>query len=91
MTTRRAGRTAELVARVAAVIPTPGDALCADDPSWAGFAALLDAAADLLADALGTERIGDLCSLLSPPDVADDAVRALLVERTLDRLISRGH
>jgi hypothetical protein len=79
---------ADLLTRVAAIIPPPGGRLAADGASWAALDQLLDAATELLAEALGPDRMAELAELASPAVTGpeDGPVRLLLVERTLSRL-----
>lgn len=81
---------ADLVKRVAAIVPTPGDALCADDSAWEAFSAFLDEAARSLTGILGPAGIGPLRALLHSP-LAEDAVTGLLIERALTRLQDADH
>ncbi|MGW4823931.1 hypothetical protein ACWEP4_34550 [Streptomyces sp. NPDC004227] len=78
-------RAADLVTRVAAIVPTPGDALCADDNAWEAFSAFLDEAARLVTNVLGHAGIRTLRALLNS-SLGEDAVTGLLIERALTRL-----
>ncbi|UGQ11093.1 hypothetical protein LO772_30515 [Yinghuangia sp. ASG 101] len=80
---------ADLVTRVAAIVPAPGKALCADDNAWEAFSAFLDEAARLVADALGHADIRTLRALLDSP-LGEDLVAGLLIERALTRLQDGG-
>ncbi|RMB83802.1 hypothetical protein [Streptomyces shenzhenensis] len=81
---------ADLVTRVAAIVPTPGDALCADDHAWEAFSAFLDEAARLVTDVLGHAGTRTLRGLLNS-SLGEDVVTRLLIERALTRLQDGDH
>ena len=81
-------RAAALVARVAEMIPTPGDALCADDASWEAFSGLVGEAAGLVVTAVGDTGAPVLRALMTTALGADPVPR-LLLERALGRLPER--
>jgi hypothetical protein len=76
--------------RVAAIVPTPGDALCGDDMAWEAFSAFLDEAARLVTDVLGHAGIQTLRALLNSSP-GEDVVTRLLIERALTRLQDGDH
>ncbi|MFE5706214.1 hypothetical protein [Rhodococcus koreensis] len=78
-------RAAELVTRVAALIPLPSESLTGDDTAWTAFEALLGEAARLLAGALGHVGRAVLCALVGSP-LGDDPLCVLLMEQTLGEL-----
>ncbi|MFJ3667389.1 hypothetical protein ACIPSE_13125 [Streptomyces sp. NPDC090106] len=78
---------ADLVVRVAAIVPVPGDALGADDDAWEAFNAFMDEAARLLTELLGDGARQILRTLLDSP-LSEDAVTGLLIERALGGLRS---
>ncbi|ONH31649.1 hypothetical protein BL253_08235 [Pseudofrankia asymbiotica] len=75
-------QTADLLTRVAAIVPTPSAALCADDDAWLAFNDLLDDAAGLVAHVLGHPAAPALRELLGSL-AGTDAVAWLLTERVL--------
>lgn len=79
------GSTAELVTRVAALIPMPSAALGRDDTAWSGFEELVSEASDLLAHHLGREGRDTLCALVASP-LSEDPLCLLLMERALSRI-----
>jgi hypothetical protein len=76
--------------RVAAIVPTPGEALCGDDIAWEAFSAFLDEAARLVTDALGHAGIRTLRALLNS-SMGEDVVTWMLIERALTRLQDGDH
>ncbi len=82
--------TAALVARVAAMIPPPGEALCADDASWQAFSGLVGEAAGLVVSAVGDTGAPVLRALMTSP-LGDDPVPRLLLERALGSLPGHDH
>jgi hypothetical protein len=78
-------RAAELVTRVAVLIPKPGEALARDDAAWSGFEALVTEAASLLADGLGHDGRATLCALVASP-LSADPLCLLLMEQALGKL-----
>ncbi|MBV6757435.1 MULTISPECIES: hypothetical protein [Rhodococcus] len=73
-------RAAELITRVAALIPLPSESLTGDDTAWSAFEALLGEAATLLAGALGHDGRAVLCALADSP-LSANPLCALLMER----------
>lgn len=78
-------RTAELVTRVAVLIPLPSTALGRDDTVWSDFEELLSEASDLLAHHLGRDGRDTLCALVASP-LSEDPLCLLLMEQALRRL-----
>lgn len=78
-------RAAELVTRVAVLIPMPGAALGGDDSAWAGFDELVSEASGLLAHHLGHEGRGALGALVASP-LGENPLCLLLMEQALSRL-----
>ncbi|MEX5635421.1 hypothetical protein [Parafrankia sp. FMc2] len=81
-------RAADLVKRVAALVPAPTAGLCTDDHAWLAFNELLDEAAVLVAEALRhPDVLGDTAAptlrVLLDSLVGTDAVAWLLMERAL--------
>lgn len=79
------GLAADLVVRVAAVIPLPSPALFGDDAAWASFEQLVDEAAALVAHRIGRSGAPALRALFASPVVSDPVCR-MLTERALIRL-----
>lgn len=79
-------RASRLVARVAAVIPAPGVALCRDDQAWAAFADLVVEAAGRVVAAVGTDGRSLIRALMSSP-LGEDPLPRLLLEQALERLL----
>ncbi|WP_276138724.1 hypothetical protein [Rhodococcus sp. T2V] len=73
-------RAAELVTRIAALIPLPSDSLTGDDTAWSAFEALLAEAATLLAGALGHDGRAVLSALTASP-LGANPLCVLLMER----------
>ena len=76
---------AGLIARVAALIPVPGDALGADEKAGAAFDDLVGEAAGLVVRAVGPTGAARLRAFLRSP-LGEEALPRLLVERALDLL-----
>ncbi|MFJ9390864.1 hypothetical protein ACIRON_18705 [Nocardioides sp. NPDC101246] len=71
---------AELVARVAVLIPMPSAALGRDETAWSGFEALVSDASELLAARLGRDTL----RALTTARVGEDPLCLLLLEQALD-------
>lgn len=78
-------RAAELVTRVAVLIPMPSAALGRDDTAWSGFEELVSEASDLLAHHLGHDGRNTLCALIASP-LSENPLCLLLMEQALNRI-----
>lgn len=74
------GRAADLVLRIAALIPPPSTGLTRDDAAWSAFGALVDEAAQVLVEALGHEGLPALRALAGTR-LGAEPVCSLLLER----------